>query len=96
MKDALVTDFQYIFDEMKDAAACIDAADQCQKLQSQLANSCTTTCTMNCNDIVNNDVTDKDNKWNDQRQDNCQMEDNPNVIVCLVEDSKHNQEQEKS
>ena len=66
INNALVNDFQYIFNRMNDTAACIVAADQCQKLQSQPAHSCTTTCAMNHNDIVDNDVTDKDNKRHDQ------------------------------
>ena len=62
----LVNDFAYIFNEMKDAAACLEVDDNYQKLQSKPPSSCTAHHTkdipiqVNHTDVVDDDMIDID------------------------------------
>ena len=56
---ARVNEFAYFFNELKDAAACLDAVNKHLKLQSQSTSSCTTPHTVNHTN-VGDDVGDSD------------------------------------
>lgn len=65
-KTALINDFAYLFDEMKDAAAHLNATTQYQKLQSKPPSSCAAHCTnidpiwVHHIDVVDDNVIDID------------------------------------